>query len=121
MVHPKKKYGPIRKEFNKDLNFLLKDDVTLSSLIYMTLNAKRMRSHVYKIWELLGRNHREAYDAYNDTLFGQMLTGSESIWWCLNHIGKDFSKKWSKIIPESYAFGDAFAIANKYRLKKYYV
>ena len=121
MEHPKKKWKSARIDFKKDLNKLLKDKPILCALIVETMTTSRIRSHVYKVRELLGFHHREAYNDYNQKLAGQMLTGRESIWYPLFLANPDLVKKWSKNIPHSYAFADAYAVAKRHGIFSYQV
>lgn len=107
----KRKYKKVRTEFRKDLLEKAKENKALAMLIIETYTAWQHRSHIMKIWELLGFNHREAYQDYCDKLMGKHLTGRDDIWRSLYFCEKELYDKYRMQIPEVYAMGDALGIA----------
>ena len=110
------KYQTIRKQFKDDLYTLAKSNSAIPILIMETYTASQCRTHITKIWELLGFHHKEAYKDYCDKLVGQALTGRSEIMRSLHFADKPLYDKYYRKIPECYAMGDAVAIA--YRVQR---
>lgn len=62
-------------------------------MILETYVASQSRSHIAKIWALLGRHHKDAYRDYCDKLMGQSITGRSEIIRNLYFTNKDLYKK----------------------------
>jgi hypothetical protein len=113
----KRKYKQARIEFKKELYAAAKENHALSMLMIQTYVASQHRTHIMKIWNLLGHHHPEAYKDYCDKLIGKHLTGRDDIWKSLHFAGQqELRQKYIRRIPETYAMGDALAIA--YRVLK---
>jgi len=113
----KRKYKQARKEFKQELYELAKENHALAMLMIQTYAASQHRTHIMKIWRLLGLRHKEAYQDYKDKLFGKCLTGREDVWRSLYFAGyPEMRSKYKYKIPEKRAMGDAVAIA--YRVLK---
>lgn len=104
----------IRNQFKNDLYKEMESNKGLAIAIINTYTSWKHRTHIHKIWELLGFNHKEAYKDYCDKLMGKHLTGNETIWKTLYFGGcEDLRSKYSRKIPEVYAMGDALGVAYK--------
>ncbi|MFF2532391.1 hypothetical protein ACFVS2_26115 [Brevibacillus sp. NPDC058079] len=110
----KRKYRLVRKEFRRELFEIAKENHTLAMLIFQTYVASQHRTHITKIWDLLGFHHKEAYKDYCDKLFGKYLSGTNDLWKSLHFAGyKEIREKFIRKIPEKCAMGDALAVAYK--------
>lgn len=84
----KRKYRQARSEFKRDFYAAAKENPALAMLMITTYTANQHRSHIMKIWELLGHYHREAYKDYCDKLFGKHLSGRDEVWKSLHFAGQ---------------------------------
>lgn len=105
------KYAKARKEFRKDLYQVAKDNKSMVVMIVKTYAASKHRTHILKIWSLLGHNHKEAYKDYCDNLIGNHLTGRDEIMQSLCFVDNELYLKYRGKIPERMAMGDALAVA----------
>ncbi|PES56007.1 hypothetical protein [Bacillus thuringiensis] len=112
----KRKYKPIRQEFKKDILEVAKSNRAFAMMIVETYTASQHRTHIMKVWELLGFHHEEAYKDYCDKLMGKHLSGRDEIMRSIYFADKELYEKYIYKIPECYAMGDALAIA--YRVLK---
>lgn len=113
----KRKFKQVRAEFKEELYQAAKDNRALAMLMLQTFTANHHRTHIMKIWELLGFHHREAYRDYCEKLAGKHLTGRDEVWKSLHFAGYDELRlKYIRKIPEVFAMGDAVAVA--YRVLK---
>lgn len=109
----KRKYRPIRQEFKKDILEVTKNNRAFAMMIIETYTASQHRTHIMKVWELLGIHHREAYKDYCDKLMGKHLTGRDEIMRSIYFADKVLYNKYHRKLPECYAMGDALGIAYK--------
>ncbi|WHY76253.1 hypothetical protein QNH20_19305 [Neobacillus sp. WH10] len=111
MSQLKNKYKAIRKEFKADLTKIIQHNRAFGMMVISTYTASQHRTHIMKVWELLGFNHPEAYKDYCDKLFGKHLTGRDEIMRSIYFVDKELYNKYIYKIPEAYAMGDALAVA----------
>ncbi|MBY0597712.1 hypothetical protein [Bacillus bingmayongensis] len=109
----KRKYRQVRQEFKKDILEVAKNNRAFAMMIIETYTASQHRTHILRIWSLLGKHHREAHQDYCDKLIGQHLTGRDEIMRSIYFADKELHDKYRHKIPESYAMGDALGIAYK--------
>ncbi|HDX9530178.1 TPA: hypothetical protein ROX84_005485 [Bacillus thuringiensis] len=109
----KRKHRQIRHEFKKDIFEATKNNRAFAMMIIETYTASKHRTHIMKIWELLGFNHLEAHKDYCDKLMGQHLCGTSEIMKSIYFADKELHDKYRHKIPECYAMGDALGIAYK--------
>lgn len=109
----KRKYKEERLNFKHDLYDVVKNNNAFAMMIVETYSANRHRSHIHKVWELLGFNHKEAYKDYCDKLMGKMLTGRDEIFRSIYFADKELYNKYHDKIPECYAMGTALGVAYK--------
>ncbi|MBJ7935567.1 hypothetical protein FNE59_20400 [Bacillus thuringiensis] len=112
----KRKYRPLRQEFKKDILEVAKNNRAFAMMIVETYTASQHRTHIMKVWELLGFHHQEAYKDYCDKLMGKHLSGRDEIMRSICFADKELYEKYIYKIPECYAMGDALAVA--YRVLK---
>lgn len=93
----KRKYKKIRKEFKADIKEALKNNRALGMAILNTYIADKHRTHIHKIWYLLGTKHRD--ENLYDTLY---FSGYEEI-----------RNKYHRKLPERIAFGEIYGIVIK--------
>ena len=115
----KRKYKQVRREFKKDLLAKCKDNRALAMLIAETYRAWHHRRHIGEIWAMF-RNpaYKEFQRDYDDNLFGKHLSGHKDIWRSLYFAERELYDKYSNLIPEVYAMGDALGIAYQVLRKK---
>lgn len=107
----KRKYRTIRQEFKKDLKVECESDSALPMLIVQTYRAKQHYRHITKIWSMFISSEFENFHrAYNELLFGEVLTGEDSIWRSLYFSNSKLYNKYHGLIPESFAMGDALGV-----------
>lgn len=109
----KRKYRRVRQEFKQDILEVTKNNRAFAMMIVETYSASKNRTHIMKVWELLGFHHQEAYKDYCDKLMGSYLCGSHEIMRSIYFVDKELYKKYYGRIPECYAMGDALGIAYK--------
>lgn len=109
----KRKYRPIRQKFKKDILEVAKDNRAFAMMIIETYTASQHRTHIMKIWSLLGHHHKEAHQDYCDKLMGKHLTGRDEIMRSIYFADKELYDKYHRKLPECYAMGDALGIAYK--------
>ncbi|MBK5474398.1 hypothetical protein JFU54_28860 [Bacillus sp. TH19] len=109
----KRKHRQIRKEFKKDIFEVAKNNRAFAMMIIETYTASQHRTHIMKIWELIGFNHPEAHKDYCDKLMGKHLCGTSEIMKSIYFADKELHDKYRHKIPECYAMGDALGIAYK--------
>lgn len=109
----KRKWKSIRNEFRRDMNLKCSSDKAFAMMVFETYCASQHRTHITKIWSLLGHNHREAYKDYCDKLMGQTLTGRDEIVRNLYFVDNVLYEKYAFKIPECYAMGEALGEALK--------
>ncbi|MEB9509442.1 hypothetical protein P4I89_08020 [Bacillus cereus] len=112
----KRKYRPIRQEFKKDILEVAKNNRAFAMMIIETYTASQHRTHIMKVWELLGFHHQEAYKDYCDKLMGKHLSGRDEIMRSIYFSNRELYEKYIYKIPERYAMGDALTVA--YRVLK---
>ena len=83
--------------------------------ILNTYIADKHRTHIHKIWYLLGTKHRDAYKGYCDSgLSGKMLCGDENLYDTLYFSGyEEIRNKYYRKLPERIAFGEIYGIVIK--------
>lgn len=111
----KRKYKKIRKEFKADIKEALINNRALGMAILNTYIADKHRTHIHKIWYLLGTKHRDAYKGYCDSgLSGKMLCGDENLYDTLYFSGyEEIRNKYYRKLPERIAFGEIYGIVIK--------
>lgn len=109
----KRKYRQARQEFKKDIFEVAKNNRAFAMMIIETYAASKHRTHILRIWGLLGKHHREAHQDYCDKLMGQHLTGQDEIMRSIYFADKELYDKYHRKLPERYAMGDALGIAYK--------
>lgn len=111
----KHKYKKIRKEFKADIKEALINNRALGMAILNTYIADKHRTHIHKIWYLLGTKHRDAYKGYCDSgLSGKMLCGDENLYDTLYFSGyEEIRNKYYRKLPERIAFGEIYGIVIK--------
>lgn len=104
----KRKYGQIRREFKKDMRDVLKGNRALGMALLNGYIAEKHRTHIHKIWYLLGTKHRDAWKDYCDSgLSGKMLCGDEKLYNTIYFCGyEEIAKKYRGKLPEKVAFGE---------------
>lgn len=108
----KRKYIKARREFKKDLFAAASENKALAMLIVETYTAWHHRRHIMKIWAMFRNpDYREFQRDYNQNLMGKHLSGRDDIWRSLYFAERELHDKYSKLIPEVYAMGDALGIA----------
>jgi hypothetical protein len=108
----KRKYKKARIEFKKDLLKKCKENKALAMLIIETYTAWHHRRHIMKIWAMFRNpNYKEFQRDYSDNLMGKSLTGRDDIWKSLYFADRELYDKYSRLIPEVYAMGDALGVA----------
>lgn len=116
----KRKYKQVRKEFKKDMYEIARDNRAFIMMIIETYTASKHNTHIMKIWELLGFNHREAYKDYCSKLMDKHLTGRSEIMRSLCFVDKTLYEKYVNRIPERYAMGEALGVAYKFLKQQNY-
>jgi len=111
MSQKKKQWKKIRKSFRKDLRVRMSKNPALAMLAVETYAAYQHRKHIYKIWELLGHHHEEAWSDYNKNLSGHHLMGDSRIFKSLYFADYELYKKYIRQLPERPAMGDALGVA----------
>ena len=108
----KRKYKKVRKEFKADIKEALINNRALGMAILNTYIADKHRTHIHKIWYLLGTKHRDAYKVYCDSgLSGKMLCGDENLYDTLYFSGyEEIRNKYYRKLPERIAFGEIYGI-----------
>ncbi len=111
----KRKYRKIRKEFKADMREALMSNRALGMAILNTYIADKHRTHIHKIWHLLGTKYKDAWKEYRDSgLSGKMLCGYENLYDTLYFSGyKELSDKYYMKLPERVAFGEIYGIVLK--------
>ena len=111
----KRKYKKIRKEFKVDMTEALKNNRALGMAILNTYIADKHRTHIHKIWYLLGTQHKDAWKGYRDSgLSGKMLCGDENLYDTLYFSGyKEIRNRYYRKLPEKIAFGEIHGIVLK--------
>ncbi|MBG9517834.1 hypothetical protein ABE49_03390 [Bacillus thuringiensis] len=109
----KRKYRSIRQEFKKDILEVAKNNRAFAVMIIETYAASMHKTHITKVWELLGFHHPEAYKDYCDKLMGSTLCGRHEIMRSIYFVDKELYEKYYGKLPECYAMGDALGIAYK--------
>ena len=110
----KRKYRKARQQFRKELKSKCESNRALAMLIFETYRAQHHRRHIFKIWAMFKNPEFHNFrQAYNKELFGKVLTGSDDIWHSLYFADKELYDKYSRLIPEKFAMGDAFGVARK--------
>ncbi|MFD6509361.1 hypothetical protein [Bacillus sp. NPDC060175] len=109
----KRKYRQVRKEFKKDIFEVAKNNRAFAMMIIETYSAGKHKTHITKVWELLGIHHPEAYKDYCDKLMGSSLCGRHDIMRSIYFSDKELYDKYYCKLPERYAMGDALGIAYK--------
>jgi len=109
MSRRSKKWNKLRREFKKDLRKKINDQFACA--LVMSFTSRSHRTHIHKIWEYLGLNHREAYSGYCSELIGKSLTGSEdasrTIYFCCPIL----YAKWNRNLPSAYIDSDSYSVA----------
>lgn len=113
--YTRKKCKKIRKEFKADMRELLKSNRALCMAILNTYIASKHRTHIHKIWNLLGTQYKDAWKGYcNSGLCGKMLCGDENIYETLYFSGyEEITNKYRGKLPERIAFGEIHGILVK--------
>ena len=111
----KRKYVERRKEFKNDLYESMKDNPAYAMMVLKTYTASQHRKHIGEIW-WLSRDYKDFQEAYNKELFGKHLTGRDELFHSLYFADRELYDKYRRLIPESFAMGDALAVA--YRVLK---
>lgn len=111
----KRKYRKIRKEFKLEIKEELKKNRALGMAILNTYIADKHRTHIYKIWNLLGTEYKDAWKAYSKSgLVGKMLCGDENLYDTLYFSGyEEIRNKYYRKLPEKIAFGEIYGIVIK--------
>lgn len=111
----KRKYKKIRKEFKADMINILKENRALGMAILNTYIADKHRTHIHKIWNLLGTQYKDAWKGYCDSgLSGKMLCGDENLYDTLYFSGyEEITNKYYGKLPERIAFGEIHGLVIK--------
>jgi len=110
----KRRYKQSRIEFKKDLLKKCKENKALAMLLVETYAAWHHRRHIGKIWAMFrNQEYRKFQLDYNKNLFGKHLSGSNDIWHSLYFADKELRDKYIRLVPETYAMGDALGVAYK--------
>lgn len=111
----KHKYKKIRKDFEMEVKPLLKNNKALCMAILNTYIADKHRTHIHKIWHLLGTQHKDAWKGYCDSsLSMEMLCGDENLYDTFYFSGyEELAKKYSRKLPEKIAFGEIHGLIIK--------
>ena len=111
----KRKYVKDRTEFRAELYEVMKNDLTLAMLIQQIYISYKDRRALWKVFEILGFNHKEAYKAICDADIPlRMMSGRyDEIFNNLYFIKRDIYEKYSRKVPERYALGDAYGVARR--------
>lgn len=109
----KRKYAKDRASFRCELYEVMKEDLTLAMFIqqiYISYNDRRL---LWKSFEILGFNHKEAYRSICDANIPlRMMSGRyDEIFNNLYFVQRDIYDKYNRKIPERYALGDAYGVA----------
>ncbi len=108
----KRKYKKARAEFKKELLVRCEKNKALAMLIVETYSAWHHRRHITKIWGMFRNPEYEVFHkAYSKELLGKHLMGRNDIWRSLYFCERELHDKYSRLIPEVYAMGDALGIA----------
>lgn len=107
-----RKWRNNRNELKNDLWNIM--NPTLATAIIRNYIAYHDRTHLSKLWEMLGHRHREAWDEYRDTLLGKVITGTFEFIDMMYWIDKDFYTKHNRKVPGVIAIGDSLAVAYRY-------
>lgn len=107
-AHIRRKYTQTRKEFRKEMREALMNNRALGMAILNGYVANKHRTHIHKIWYLLGTKHKDAWRDYRESgLSGKMLCGDENLYDTIYFSGyEDIAKKYKGKLPEKVAFGE---------------
>lgn len=115
----KRKYRKERQQFRKDLKIQCDQNAALAMLIIRTYRAEHHFRHITKIWSMFrDPSFHNFHQAYNERLFGKVLTGQDDIWHSLYFAEKELYDRYNSKIPSCYAMGDALGVAYKSLKKK---
>lgn len=111
----KRKYKKIRKEFKSEIKEALINNRALGMAILNTYVADKHRTHIHKIWHLLGTQHKEAWKGYcKSGLRGKMLCGDENLYDTLYFSGYEkIANKYRRRLPAKIAFGEIYGLVIK--------
>ncbi len=109
------KYKKIRKEFKADMKKVLKENRALGMAILNTYVADKHRTHIHKMWHLLGTQYKDAWKGYcKSGLHGKVLCGDENLYDTLYFSGyEEIRNKYYRNLPERIAFGEIHGIVIK--------
>lgn len=108
----KRRFRNVRTEFKHDLRDRCEANRPLAMLFVKHRAAWHHRRHITKIWSMyLNPEYDAFYQAYNQQLFGEYLTGSDDFWRTLYFADKELFDKYHLKIPETFAMGDALGVA----------
>lgn len=113
--YARRKYKQIRKEFKCDMRKALKENRALGMAILNTYIADKHRTHIHKMWHLLGTQYKDAWKGYcKSGLSGKMLCGDENLYDTLYFSGyEEIRNKYHRNLPERIAFGEIHGIVIK--------
>lgn len=114
-AYARRKYKQIRKEFKCDMRKVLKENRALGMAILNTYIADKHRTHIHKIWHLLGTQYKDAWEGYRKSgLSGKMLCGDENLYDTLYFSGyEEIANKYYRKLPERIAFGEIHGMVIK--------